>query len=194
MWSGALATPSKRRKKAAPSETEALFGAGKPRNIVLAGFMGTGKSTVGELVAEALGWRFIDTDQLIVVMEGQSIPEIFASRGEPHFRAVEERVATELAEHERVVLATGGGMLMNVVNRDALLRHGLVVCLNATAETIAARIDNDDTRPLAKGDWQGLLERRRVVYAALPYQVDTTGKTAEQVAEEVVALWQQVSQ
>jgi len=165
----------------------------KPHNIVLAGFMGTGKSTVGELIAETLGWRFIDSDQLIVVLENMQIKDIFAQKGEAYFRQVESRVAAELAEIRRIVVATGGGMMVNADNRTVMGLHGLLVCLNATPDAIEQRIGGDRDRPLLKGDWRALLDSRRDAYAALPYQIDTTGKTPEQVAQEVVALWQRVS-
>lgn len=165
----------------------------KPHNIVLAGFMGTGKSTVGELIAETLGWRFIDSDQLIVVLENMPIKDIFAHKGEAYFRQIERRVATELAEMRRIVVATGGGMMVDADNRTVMGVRGLLVCLNATPDVIEQRIGGATNRPLLKDDWRALLESRREAYAALPYQVDTTGKTPEQVAEEVVALWHRVS-
>jgi shikimate kinase len=155
--------------------------------------MGTGKSTVGELIAETLGWRFIDSDQLIVVLENMPIKDIFAHKGEAYFRQIERRVATELAEMRRIVVATGGGMMVDADNRTVMGVRGLLVCLNATPDVIEQRIGGATNRPLLKDDWRALLESRREAYAALPYQVDTTGKTPEQVAEEVVALWHRVS-
>ena len=165
----------------------------KPHNIVLAGFMGTGKTSVGKIVAIRLGWRFIDSDQLIAQREGMPIREIFAKRGEPYFRDIEGAIAQELAEQPVIVIATGGGMLVNESNRTVMSQHGLVICLNAAPEVIMARVGRDKNRPLLQGDWQALLKARRPAYDAIPHQIDTTGKTTNQVADEVIALWQQAS-
>ena len=161
----------------------------KPRNIVLAGFMGTGKTTVGQLVAAELGWPFVDADDVIVERAGMPVPEIFAQFGEPHFRQIEREVCRELAARERVVIATGGGMLVDPANRDCMMESGLVICLSAAPETLESRLAGDDNRPLLRGDWRGLLERRREAYAAIPNQIDTSERTPEQVAAEIVRLW-----
>jgi shikimate kinase len=165
----------------------------KPHNIVLTGFMGTGKTSVGKIVAARLGWRFVDSDQVIVQREGMPVREIFVRRGEAYFRELESKVAGELAAQAGVVIATGGGMLVNEHNRSVMLERGLVACLNASADAIAARVGRDKNRPLLQGDWRALLESRRAAYAAIPHQVETTGKTAGQVADEVIALWQRTS-
>ncbi|NWG17366.1 MAG: shikimate kinase [Chloroflexi bacterium] len=160
------------------------------RNIVLTGFMGTGKTTVGQMVAEHLGRPFVDTDAEIVRQAGKSIAEIFATDGEPAFRHVERRLCRFLAAQGGLVIATGGGMLVDAGNRDVMLASGIVVCLTAHPDTILARLQDDPTeRPLLRGDWRALMEQRRAAYAAIPCQVETTGKTPEQVAREVLALW-----
>lgn len=162
------------------------------RNIVITGFMGTGKTTVGQLVAAQLNREFIDTDAEIVRRTGRSIPSIFAQDGEATFRALEGRLCRFLGAHRGFVIATGGGMLVDEGNRRVMLASGLVVCLGASAEAIEKRIgDTADDRPLLRKDWQALLERRLVAYAAIPHQIDTTDKTPVTVAEEIVALWQQ---
>jgi shikimate kinase len=178
MWSGALDTPSER-----------------PRwhNIVLAGFMGTGKSSVARVLAARLGWRFVDSDAWIVERVRMSIPEIFARHGETHFRQLERDIAPQLATLPKVVIATGGGMLTQAANLEAFMAHGMVVCLNATPEAILARVGHDQNRPLLKGDWRALLESRKTAYAAIPFQIDTSGKSVEQVADEVLALWKSES-
>ena len=167
MWSGGLAT-----------------------NIVLAGFMGAGKTTVGRLVAHRLGWPFVDADDEIVARAGMSIPEIFARYGEAHFRQIEREVCAELARREHTVIATGGGALVDETNLKTMLASGLVVCLRVSAEAVAERLAGQEGRPVLKGDWRALLERRRPAYDAIPYQIDTTGKSPEAVADEIVTLWQ----
>lgn len=162
------------------------------RNIVITGFMGTGKTTVGRLLAEKLGRPFVDTDAEIVARAGRSIPDIFKQDGEEAFRLLERRLCRFLAAQRGMVIATGGGMLVDQGNRDVMLASGFVICLTAAPETIAARVGASSTeRPLLQGDWRGLLEKRRAAYEAIPNQIDTTHKTPRQVAEEVMALWQQ---
>jgi shikimate kinase/3-dehydroquinate synthase len=170
MWSGALVTNTY-----AP-------------NIVLTGFMGTGKTTVGKLVADMTGRPFLDTDDKIVERAGMSIPEIFVRLGEARFREIEKEVCRDLASQDGLVVATGGGMLVDDENRSLMESSALVVCLNAAPDAIEERVAGDNERPLLKSDWKGLLERRRAAYATISYQVDTTGKTPEQVAQEIVAL------
>lgn len=162
------------------------------RNIVITGFMGTGKTTVGRLVAARLNREFIDTDAEIVRRQGRAIPDIFAQDGESAFRAMEGRLCRFLAAHRGYVVATGGGMLVDEGNRRVMLASGLVICLSATPEAIEARVgQTGGERPLLRDGWRALLERRQVAYAAIPHQMDTTGKTPEEVTEEIVALWQQ---
>ena len=162
-----------------------------PYNIVLGGFMGTGKSTVGRITAQRLGWTYIDSDARIASREKLTIPQIFAQHGEAYFRRLERELAPELAALSQVVIATGGGMLVEPANLDAFVQRGLVICLTASPEAIQARIGRDEAgRPLLRGGWRALLESRRVAYDRIPHQIDTTGKPLEQVVNEVLALWQ----
>ncbi len=162
-------------------------------NIIITGFMGTGKTTVGRLVAEKLGRPFTDTDEEIVRRTGRSIPDIFAQDGESNFRHIERRMSRFLAAQHGLVIATGGGMLVDESNRDVMLASGLVVCFNASPEAILQRVKNDPIeRPLLKGDWRVLLEKRAEAYASIPNQLDTTGKTPDEIAGEIVVLWQQI--
>jgi shikimate kinase len=163
-----------------------------PRNIVLGGFMGTGKSTIGKLVAAQLGWKFVDGDDAIVRFAGKSIPEIFDSEGEAAFRKYETEVVQTLASLERHVIATGGGALVNPRNLEMFMATGVVICLNAEEATIRQRLGNFAGRPLAP-NWESLLDQRREAYAAIPYQIDTTDKSPTQTAEEVIATWRNAS-
>jgi shikimate kinase len=118
------------------------------RNVVLTGFMGTGKTTVGRLLAARLGYEFVDTDEVIVERHGE-IAEIFRTRGEEAFRQIERELAAELSSRERLVIATGGRMMLDPDNVDALGRNGRVFCLVATPDAILARINSDpSSRPL----------------------------------------------
>ncbi len=164
------------------------------RNIVIAGFMGTGKTSVGRRVAEMLGRPFVDTDEEIVKRVGMAIPEIFSTYGEEGFRNIEKRICRFYAAQRGHVIATGGGMLVDEGNREVMMASGFVVCLNAPPEVIRQRLLADpEERPLLGGDWLALLEQRKPAYAEIPFQVDTSDKSSEQVAEELVSLWQSTS-
>ena len=164
------------------------------RNIVLMGFMGTGKTRVGKELAARLAMSFVDMDDIIVEKEGKSIPRIFAEDGEPHFRAVERTVVKELASQTGLVVATGGGVVLNPDNLRDFSHQGLVVCLAATPAEILERVKHDANRPLlAQGDKmqkiRGLLDTRRELYASIPHQVDTNDKTPDDVVTEILAMY-----
>lgn len=159
------------------------------KNIVITGFMGTGKTTVGRRVAELTKRPFVDADSEIVVRAGKPIPQIFAEDGEAAFRAMERQLCKELSEKTGLVIATGGGMLVDEQNRNLMLASSFVVCLDANRETLAARLRSNSERPLAK-NWEAILNSRREAYAAIPTHVNTTNKLPDQIAQEIVRLWQ----
>ncbi len=158
------------------------------RNVVLTGFMGTGKSTVGPMLAGKMGRVYYDMDTAIEHRTGLIIPRIFAERSEPFFRAIERGLCHELALQHSLVISTGGGALIDRESREVMVESGFVVCLMASEEAIEARLRETDLRPLA-GRWKELLEQRMPIYETLPYQVDTTDKTPHEVVEEILALW-----
>ena len=123
-------------------------------NIVLTGFMGTGKSTVGRLVAQQLQCPFIDSDDLIVERAGKSIAQVFAEAGEDRFRSLERSVCRDLAAQEGLVIATGGGALLDADSRRALGKSGLLICLLASPESIRRRLAHESGRPLFNGAWE----------------------------------------
>jgi 3-dehydroquinate synthase len=162
-------------------------------NIVITGFMGTGKSAVGQGVARRMGWQFVDMDDVIVERAGKSIPRIFDEDGEPAFRALESQVCADLSAQEGLVIATGGGALVNPDNRRVMTRTGTVVCLNASPDEILQRVGDDDGRPLLdvpdpRARIEELLAVRRVAYQAIPWQVETDGLSVDKVGERVIAL------
>ena len=158
------------------------------RNIVLTGFMGTGKTTIGQIVADFIGWHFVDSDDEIVHRFGMSIPTIFDKHGEAGFRRYERIICQSLASGKEQVISTGGGMLIDPVNRELMMRNGLVICLTASLASLRKRLKNGKGRPLAK-DWETLFQKRQDIYAQIPYQLDTTDLSPRKVAEKVVALW-----
>ena len=163
------------------------------RNIIITGFMGTGKTTIGRCVAETLQRRFVDTDDKIVESAGKPISQIFAEDGEAAFRHIERRICRFYAGQRWLVIATGGGMLVDESNLRVMIASGFVVCLNATPDAIRERLAGQTGRPLFSGDWEALLEKRRAAYAKIPHQIDTTGKEPDKIVQEIIALWQNAS-
>lgn len=164
------------------------------RNIVLMGFMGTGKSSVGKRLASKLGMKFLDMDTVIEERAGKPIPRIFTEDGEPRFRAMERELAQELAGQHGLVIACGGGVVLNPGNVRDYSRTGLVVCLTATPEVIFERTSRARNRPLLEEQDRmkrilELLEKRKGLYAAIPNQVDTTTLTTHEVAEKILDLF-----
>lgn len=161
--------------------------------LILAGFMGTGKTTVGRLCARALGYEFVDADAEIEQRYGMTIPQFFTEKGEAAFRQVEAGLVQELAARRRMVIATGGGMIVDPANRHTLLNAGVCVGLTATPEAILSRVDAS-TRPMLRGDdvqarVAELLKARAHAYRELHYSVDTTTRTPEEVAAQVLAIY-----
>ncbi|MDR3089631.1 MAG: AAA family ATPase [Desulfobulbaceae bacterium] len=161
-------------------------------NIILTGFMGTGKSAVGRLLAARLGLDFVDTDALIEERQGQSVAAIFAERGEAVFRRMEAALAEELAARDDLVIATGGKFMLATENAKALAA-GRIFCLFASPEDILARVmaDGAACRPLLAAPEpetkiRALLAERQVGYAQFP-AINTSGKTPGQIAAEIAA-------
>lgn len=164
-----------------------------PVNVVLTGFMGTGKTTVGRLLAARLGYELVDTDAVIVERFGP-IADIFASSGEEEFRRIEREVAADLATLDRLVISTGGRLLLDPVNADVLGGTGRVFCLTASVDTILARVAPDGVavgRPLLAGAdarerVTALLSERAAGYAQFE-QVVTDGRSPHEVVDDIVA-------
>ena len=165
----------------------------KIERLFLTGFMGSGKTIVGHVLARELGWEFLDTDELVEKKSGRTIPELFGM-GEEVFRRWEHLCLREAADRRQVVIALGGGALAREENWDVVRGKGPVVCLWAEPETILARLRGDRNRPLLAGlDEEGklrrikeLLERRRSYYLRSDLVVSTDGRTPEEVAGEVL--------
>lgn len=170
------------------------------RNLVLTGFMGTGKTAVGREVARRLRCPFVDMDAEIEARAGKPIPRIFAEEGERAFRRLERALCEELSARQGLVISTGGGTLVDPANRKLMSEGGVVVCLRCDAEEILRRVAlaGEVERPLldvpdprvAVGR---LLREREPAYATIPWQIDTTDLSVEEVVERVVALGKAVS-
>jgi len=161
-------------------------------NIILTGFMGTGKTTVGKLIAAQLGYNFLDTDDIIVTRAGMPVTEIFRIEGEAGFRDREASLARELSAREGLVISTGGRLLLDAANADALGSSGAIFCLTADLNEILARVaaDAGPERPLLAGPEPRkkiatLLESRRAGYARFR-QVDTSSSPPQAVADAIL--------
>ena len=170
-----------------------------PMNLSLYGPPGSGKTTVGKLCARLMHCDFVDVDAHIESATGSTVAELFASGGEPAFRARERAAILQLAQRDNLVIATGGGALLDAANRSALEASGPVVCLRASATTIRARLSGDRTRPLLQPAADGamqleqLLAQRRQLYDSFALQLPTDGLAQQAVAERILAealAWQ----
>ena len=165
-------------------------------NIVLIGYRGTGKSVVGELLAERLGMTYIGMDAEIVQRAGMSIPEIVEKYGWPKFRDMESELAQELAKMDKSIIDTGGGIIERPENIEALKTNSYIFWLKASVDTIVARIQGGVERPaLTSGktfteEVAEVLEQRIPKYkSAAQHKIDTDDLTPEQVADKIIAIW-----
>jgi len=164
-------------------------------NIALVGMMGSGKSAVGRVLAERLGWRFLDTDAEIVASQRRTISDIFDQDGEEAFRAMETEALRDAVSGAGAVIATGGGVVLRPENRDLLFERCWVVWLTATPEEHVERSAQGERRPVLERDTDRLAAVRRILmertplYATADALVDTSRRTVEEVAANLAALW-----
>jgi shikimate kinase len=165
--------------------------------VILTGFMATGKTEVGRRLARILGRPFVDTDGLVEAAAGRTVAEIFASDGEGRFRELEREAVRQACAVPDAVVATGGGALLDGENRRRLAEAGPIVCLNAEPEEILRRVGDPSARPLLRngngrpadaGRVRALLAERAQAYAIATHTVDTSGLDVEQVVERVRTL------
>ena len=155
--------------------------------------MGTGKTTVGRILAKKLGYRFIDVDEEIEREQGVSISHIFSEMGEPYFRQLERVLIKTLSLREGLVISAGGGAVVDESNIEAMKQGGALVCLSATPDEIMKRVGNSNNRPLLKvpdpmAKILELTSKREPFYRKADFMVDTTMMTPEDVAAEVIRL------
>jgi shikimate kinase len=165
------------------------------KHLVLVGLMGAGKTTVGRQCAQRLGRSFVDLDELIMTHAAMPIEELFRERGEDRFRELEREVVVDVcASPQPLVIACGGGTVVDAENRRRLRESGIVVWLQAPTPVLAARVGNDASRPLLAGDPAGALARLSAVRvdaytAAADAVVDTDARAVDEVADSVLAAF-----
>ena len=160
------------------------------KNIILTGFMGVGKTSVGTRLAKDLGFTFVDTDELIEADQKITITEIFSTFGEPYFRDVETRIIKEVLENEGHVVSTGGGAVIRDENRKAFKENGVTICLTAHPESIYERIRHETHRPLLQvvdpvARVRELLASREQFYRQADFIIDTSERSVDDVISEI---------
>jgi shikimate kinase len=158
--------------------------------IFLVGFMGAGKTTVGQALAEAMGWQFADLDPLIEKREGQTVREIFETRGEPEFRRLEREAIAACREVSKAVIALGGGAYIAEENRLLLREIGVTVWLDCPLEICLRRIGGDAARPLLRSteEMRELFEHRRPAYGLADLTIETGDRPPKELAVEILKL------
>jgi shikimate kinase len=161
------------------------------KNIVLTGFMGTGKTAVGRELARLLDMKLIDVDTEIEVSRETTINEIFKEFGEPVFREIETDMIKKVSRNKQVIISTGGGAVLKQENMETLRETGIIVCLMASPETILRRTGSTNDRPLLHVEnplekIRELMDSRKPYYEKADIVIATEGKTPLQIAEEIV--------
>lgn len=164
------------------------------QNVILIGFMGSGKSTIGRILAQKLKYKWVDMDVEIEKGENKTISKIFEEKGETYFRDLETEYLKRLTKQTNNVISTGGGIVLKEENRDLLKEIGTVVFLHADSAQIIENLKDDSKRPLLKGDnpeekiIQLLDERESTYLNSANIIIQTTGKSIEHVVEEIISL------
>ena len=163
-------------------------------NIVLVGFMGTGKTSVGQRLARRLGMTYVDTDDIIEQTAGRRITDIFNQHGELYFRELESDAVRKVSRLDNHVISTGGGVVLRAENLEFLKRNGVVFCLMATSEEIWARVKHETHRPLLKAPnpvkkIHEMLKDREAYYALADCMIRTDGVPIERVADKIIEVF-----
>jgi shikimate kinase len=167
------------------------------KNLVLVGFMGSGKTAAGKLAAARLGMKFVDMDDIIEQRHNQTVSHIFETKGEAHFRQQERALVRELVSGEGRVIATGGGIVLDPNNLRDFGRTGVVICCWVDPEVAYERTKDAKHRPLLENNTdrrtqiETLLRDRELLYKAIPLRIDTSAMTVEQQAGEIVRIYKE---
>lgn len=162
-------------------------------NVYLVGFMGTGKTTVGKILAQKLNKEFVETDEVIEQQEAKKIVDIFSQKGEAYFRELEKKLLEELSREKDLVVSCGGGLICNEDNLNILKRTGIVFNLKASVQEIYERTKKHTSRPLLNVDNPlekigGLLNKREPYYSQAHYIIDSESGSPIQIAESIIEI------
>ncbi|OYD07780.1 shikimate kinase [Paludifilum halophilum] len=167
------------------------------KHILLIGLMGTGKTTVGRILAEELKRPLTDTDEAVERMAKQSIPTLFREEGEAGFRNRETRVLRDVLQYSPRIVTTGGGIVLREENRRLMAQAGWVAALEASAEELYQRLQGDQSRPLLQGDLRRrivhLKRERESLYDFADVKLDTTGESPQETASRIILQWRRLS-
>lgn len=182
---------SKRKLDLTISRVSVIFG--NMKNIVIVGFMGTGKTVVAKILARKLGREFLELDAVIEKNEGMSIRDIFEKKGEPYFRKLEKDVVKKASARESLVISAGGGAIIDEENLNNLRKNSIIICLEASSDVILKRTKGNVCRPLLnvpdpKKRIEELLRERAPYYKKADRSVNTDNFTPDQVAEKIFSL------
>ncbi|MFH1505309.1 MAG: shikimate kinase [Candidatus Omnitrophota bacterium] len=163
------------------------------KNVYIVGFMGTGKTVVGKLLAQRFSKEFVEMDQMIEAKEGMSIVDIFAEKGESYFRRLETEVLKEISLKQGSIVSCGGGLVCNEENLTLLKKAGVVFCLKASSATIYQRIKKHGHRPLLNVEdplkkIEELLAKRACYYNKADYSIDTEGIEPPEVVSRIATI------
>ncbi|PKM81277.1 MAG: shikimate kinase [Firmicutes bacterium HGW-Firmicutes-14] len=163
-------------------------------NLVLTGFMGTGKTTVGKKLSGKLGMKLVDTDREIERVTGMTVNQIFKKHGEIRFRSEEKAAVKRIAKEDNQVISTGGGVVLDPENTTMLKENGIIICLTASPEVIYERVRRKKNRPLLQtedplGTINRLLNERAPFYRCADAVVDTSNRELDEVVGEVIRLF-----
>ena len=164
-------------------------------NIVLIGFMGTGKTSVGQRISEKLQMPMVDTDTIVETDNQMIIGEIFDRYGEDYFRNLENAAVHKASKYTNHIISTGGGVVLRIENLNLLQENGLLFCLRATPEEIFKRIKDESHRPLLKdpnppNKIRRLLQKRQAQYQRIEHQIETTDLSIEEVTNQIIGIYQ----
>jgi len=163
-------------------------------NIILVGFMGTGKSTIARMLSRKLKRDWVDMDKQIEREERTTIEKIFAEHGEARFRGLESALSLRLSLQTDLIISTGGGIVLNESNLEALGATGIIVCLTARPKTVLERVQHNSNRPLLETGEdklsiiQNLLAKRKPLYDQIKHQVTTDDREPEDVVQDILDL------
>lgn len=167
----------------------------QPQNLYFIGFMGTGKSAISTHLSRHIGRPVVEMDEELARLEGLSIPQIFAEKGETYFRDQETQLLHNLSQKSNLIVSCGGGVVLRPENIATMQRSGIILLLEASPETILERVSRNNQRPLLQGrktvaDIQAMLDARQPYYdQAATGRISVDGKTIHQICQEIQARW-----